>query len=148
MREIKSEAQFQQACVIWAKNSAPDKYKKRLFAVFNEGRNVTMKLGVGLTPGVCDLLYVAEDGLLYGFELKWPGTTHNVAHLKTQARWMLDVLPGRAWFIDSLEMFKAALSGDKEAGISPKKVLDYLENGKLKSITWRDGFSVTKEIKK
>jgi hypothetical protein len=148
MSEFRSEAQLQQACVIYAKNSNPELYGKRLFAVFNEGRNVTVKLGVGLTVGVCDLLYVNPEGLLFGYELKLPGASHSVSHLKRQCQWMIDVLPGRACFVDDLEMFKKVLSGDISAGISPVTVLNYLNRCKRNNIIWKsDGFNIAKEDK-
>lgn len=140
----RSEAQFQQRCVLWWKNTYLEK-AKRLFAVVNEGRDVTVKLGVGMTPGVCDLLYVDDEGYLWGRELKLPGTSHKVSHLKKQAKWMIEVLGDRGRFVDSFEDFQTLMLGG-EAGIKPQAVLEYLEGVKTNSIIW-DGsrFSITEK---
>lgn len=135
MRELRSEAQLQQRCVMWWKNTYPEE-GKRLFAVINEGRDVAVKLGVGMTPGVCDLLYVDNDGYLHGYELKFDGASHSVEHLRKQARWMIDVLPGKARFVDSFEDFQSLMLGG-EGGIDPEKVLAYLNTVKKGSVVWR-----------
>lgn len=140
-----SESKLQSEFVIWYKNTYPQE-RKRLFAVFNEGKNVTMKLGVGLTPGVCDLLYVRHGCVLNGFELKIAGSYHSVKHIIDQCRWMLDVLPGNAWFCDNLEAFQMAIGGDASRCVSPEKVLDYCISCRKKSIKWDEvsGFLVGK----
>lgn len=133
----KNEAQLQQDMVIWFKNNHLP-LKRRLWATMNEGKNVTEKLGLGMTPGVPDLLYYGENERLYGFEVKLPGTKHGVKHLLTQAQWMLDVLPGRAWFVDSLETFQLAIEGNiNEANlIDPQRVKDYCEACIKESLVW------------
>lgn len=135
--EYRNEAQLQQAMVVSFKNNHLPQ-RRRLWATMNEGRNVTAKLGMGMTPGVCDLLYYGENERLYGFEVKLPGTSHEVAHLLTQAQWMLDVLPGRAWFVDSLEAFEKAMEGNtySEGLIDPAAVKIYCLGCGKKSITW------------
>lgn len=134
--EPRSEAQLQQRCVLWWKNDYPEK-GKRLFAVINEGRDVAVKLGVGMTPGVCDLLYVDDDGVLWGIELKFEGAGHSVDHLKKQARWMMEVLPGRARFIDNFEDFQSFMLR-REGGTKPEVVKAYLDGVKTGSIVWRN----------
>lgn len=123
--------------VIWFKNNHLP-LRRRLWATMNEGRNVTAKLGMGMTPGVPDLLYYGENEHLYGFEVKLPGTKHSVKHLLTQAQWMIDVLHGSAWFVDSLESFQKAVQGDLEnAGlIDPQRVKDYCEACTKDSLVW------------
>lgn len=135
MKELRSEAQLQQKCVLWWKNTYPEK-GKRLFAVINEGRDVTTKLGVGMTPGVCDLLNVDDCGYLWGIELKFEGAGHSVEHLRKQARWMIDVLPGRARFVDSFEDFQNFML-NRQGGIEPEKVLAYLNTVRKGSIVWK-----------
>lgn len=132
--EYRNESQLQQECVVWFKNTHLDQ-RQRLWATFNEGKSVTTKLPMGMTPGVCDLLYYGPDERLYGFELKVNGSHHGVKHLITQAKWMLRVLPGHAWFIDSVEDFKSRISG-MEGGIDPMRVLTYCEGLKKASIVW------------
>jgi hypothetical protein len=136
-KTYKNEAQLQQDCVIWFKNNHLN-LKKRLFAVMNEGKNATEKLGLGMTPGVPDLLFYSENERLYGFELKLPGTSHKVEHLRTQAMWLLDVLPGRSWFVDSIDTFKALISGDVNTpgAIDPAAVLAVCNETTSKTIVW------------
>lgn len=136
MKEPRSEAQLQQQCVLWWKNTYPEK-SRRLFAVINEGQSVTLKLGVGMTPGVCDLLYVDDDGYLWGIELKFEGAGHKTDHLRKQARWMMDVLPGRAVFIDNFEDFQSFMLR-REGGTRPEVVMRYLNMVKSGSIIWRN----------
>lgn len=145
-----SEAKLQQRCVIWFKNTYPEK-GKRLFAVINEGRDVTTKLGVGMTPGVSDLLYVDDVGYLHGIEMKEPGSSHSVQHLIKQAKWMREVLGDRGRFVDSFEDFQSLMLGG-DGGVDAWRVLDYLGSCKKRSIIWNkdifDGYSITKEIEK
>lgn len=129
------ESKLQSDCVKWWKNNYPE-IGMRLFANFNEGRDVTHKIAMGLTPGVCDLLYVGQNGMLYGFELKQKGTSHHVNHLITQCEWMLQVLPNRAWFCDSLEGFKEGMFGNDSKLYRPFEVLEYLRKCKKKLIQW------------
>lgn len=135
MKEPRSEAQLQQQCVLWWKNTYPEK-GRRLFAVINEGQSVTLKLGVGMTPGVCDLLYVDDDGYLWGIELKFEGAGHKTDHLRKQARWMMDVLPGRAVFIDNFDDFQSFMLR-REGGTRPEVVMRYLDMVKSGSVIWR-----------
>lgn len=130
-----SEAKLQQQCVVWYKNTYPH-YGKRLFAVFNEGKDVTHKLGVGLTPGVPDLLHVDIYGFLYGYEMKQIGTYHKVEHLIVQAKWMIEVLQGRGYFCDSLEAFQKAMEGDFSLCVNPEIVLKNCLRLKSKSVLW------------
>lgn len=133
----KSEAQLQQACVVWAKNYEQERFRQRLFAVFNEGKNVTTKLGLGLTVGVSDLLYIDEGGRLWAIEMKLEGTSHNVSHLKKQCQWMLDTVGAeRGRFIDTLGDFKKWVMGE-DAGTRPDVLLEYLNNVDKKSVVWR-----------
>lgn len=136
-KEYKNEAQFQRDCVVWFKNNHLS-LKRRLWATMNEGKNATEKLGLGMTPGVPDLLYYGENERLYGFELKLPGAEHKVQHLLTQAQWMLDVLPRRAWFVDSLEVFQHLIeTGEVTTGaVDPQKVKDFCENTSKQKIVW------------
>lgn len=131
------ESRLQSECVIWFKNEYPH-LGRRLFAVFNEGRDVNHRLSMGLTAGVCDLLYVGEhDGRLYGFEMKHPDMVHSVRHLMVQAKWMMDVLPGRSWFCDSLDAFKKGMVGDTSGLLDPASVYSWLEKCKKKSVVWK-----------
>lgn len=130
------EAKLQSECVMWFKNTYPE-YADRLFAVFNEGKDVTHKLSIGLTPGVPDLLYVNTKGFLIGFELKQKGSRHNVKHLIRQSEWMLSVLPGKAWFCDSFDEFRNYFDLASVTGlIDPRRVLEYCKKCKKKEIEW------------
>ena len=131
------ESKLQSECVLWWKNTYPS-LSNRLFAVFNEGRDVTHKLSMGLTPGVCDLLYVGLDGRLFGFELKQRDSHHLRTHLIQQAEWMLTVLPRRAWFCDSLDGFKEGIFGNISYLLEPRDVLDYCRTKKTKYIQWNE----------
>lgn len=148
----KSEAKLQADCIIWFKNNHVE-LSQRMWATMNEGRDVTLKLAMGMTPGVSDILYYGEDDHLYGFELKLPGAVHSINHLKKQAKWMVDVLGDRGFFVDSFEAFKKACGGcgqdsDTSECIPAKVVYDFCCKCKQKTITWRhDGFSVTEKEK-
>lgn len=131
------ESRLQSECVIWYKNTFPN-LQKCLFAVFNEGKNSNYKLAIGLTAGVPDLLFVDRRGMLYGFELKQEGTVHKVKHLMVQARWMMDVLPGKAWFCDSLQAFQKFFIGDKKMLVSPELIYYFCKNCNKLSVSWNE----------
>ena len=132
-----TEAKLQAQCVLWYRN---EWYKnpRNLWATMNEGRDVNTKRSMGMMEGVSDLLYFCpESKSLIAIEMKLEGTSHSVAHLKRQARWILDV-PQLGGFCDSIEMFQKIIRRESN-GIDPQKVFDYLEKINQKTITWKNG---------
>jgi hypothetical protein len=128
------EARLQAECVRWYRN---DWFKnpKMLFAVFNEGLNVSGKISMGLVPGVSDLLYYEKDGRkLIGIELKFPGESHDIQHVIRQCKFIIDVCDSGG-FCDNLEQFKQLIQGGSTL-YDPQKVLAYLESLKTKSFVW------------
>lgn len=135
---FKSEGQLQAACVQYIKNYHPH-LRRNLFATFQETDNKLqggLRLSLGLTRGVSDILFCDSEKRLWGLELKLPTTPHSVNHLQEQAEWLINV-PCKGYFCDNFEMFCGiVLRG--EAGIDPKKVLAYLETVKTKTIVWNN----------
>lgn len=126
------EGRMQYECVKWYRNEWC-KNPKRLWATFNEGRDVATKISMGLLPGVSDLILKDYRGM-GGLEAKYPGETHTVDHLITQAKWIIETCDFGGFF-DTTEQFKAIVQG-KSAWYDPKVVLRYLESLKVKSIVW------------
>lgn len=133
---FKSEGQLQAACIQYIKNYHPH-LRQNLFATFQETDNKLqggLRLSLGLTRGVGDILFCDEQKRLWSIEMKLPVTSHSVNHLREQAEWGLQV-PYRGYFCDSFEMFCGiVLRG--ENGIDPRKVLAHLDTVKTKSIVW------------
>jgi len=128
------EAKLQAECHIWYVNEFRGK-PLNLWSTFNEGKNVAQKRSMGMVPGVSDMLYYESWGRgLIGLEFKYPGTQHNVNHLMTQAKWILQVCDCGG-FIDSFADFKAIIKGDN-CRIDPQKVIDYCKSVKTGSIVW------------
>lgn len=126
------EARMQVECVRWFRNEW-QKNQKGLWATFNEGRDVSTKISMGLLPGVSDLILKDYRGM-GGLEAKFPGETHTVDHLKKQATWIIETCDFGGFF-DSVEQFKAIIQG-KSAWYDPRVVLKYLESVRIKSIVW------------
>ena len=128
------EARLQSEMVKWYRN-VWYKNPKMLFAVFNEGINVSGKISMGLVPGVSDLLYYEKDGRkLLGLEVKHPGESHDVAHVSRQLKFIIDVCDGGG-IVDSLIQFQRIIQGEN-CWHDPQKVLTYLSTLKTKSFVW------------
>ena len=128
------EGRLQAECVIWYRN-VWYKNPKHLWATFNEGKDVTTKMSLGLTPYVSDLLYYEHPGRgLIGIEMKYPGETHEVSRILGQAKWILEVC-SQGGFCDSLELFQKIIRGESN-GIDPKRVIQHCSLIKTKSIVW------------
>jgi hypothetical protein len=52
----KSEAQFQASCVAWFDKEYPSQ-RGRLIGIFNNPKNASQLISMGLRPGISDLLY-------------------------------------------------------------------------------------------
>ena len=129
------EGRLQAECVLWYRNIWY-KNPKHLWATFNEGKNVNTKFSLGLIPGVSDLLYYEPTGRgLVGIEMKFPGETHEVRRIKTQAQWLIDVC-SVGYFCDSLEMFQSIITGGD--GIDPSLVLSFCSSLKTASLIWNN----------
>lgn len=128
------ESRLQAECVKWYRNIYYQN-PKCLWSVSNEGRNVSGKISLGMVGGVSDLLLYERGGRgLIGLEMKFPGESHNVAHVQRQARWILDVCDGGG-IVDNLPQFQRIIQGEN-CWYCPQKVLNYLESLKTKSFTW------------
>lgn len=132
---LQEEGRLQAECVKWYRNDW-GYFPKNLFAVFNEGLNMSTKLSLGMVGGVSDLLYKDPNtGDLVGVEIKFKGKSHDVKHLIRQAEWIIDVCD-QGWFCDSLEMFKGIIDGTG-IGINPKDVIALCKKAKTKTIIWQ-----------
>ena len=101
------EERLQYEIVTWFHNSVPEE-RGTLFAIMNETNRGATKKGLGLLPGASDLGYIAVDGSFVGFELKVPGSRHDVAHLKRQLSFAEKAIErgSLAFFVFSLDHFK------------------------------------------
>lgn len=127
------EGRLQAECVLWYRNEWY-RHPRNLWATFNEGKDVSSKLSLGLTPFVSDLLYFEPWGRgLVGIEMKYPGESHEVRRIMGQAMWLIDVA-SEGWFCDSLEMFQRIIRGG--GGIDPHTVLTYCQGLKTKTLVW------------
>ena len=96
----------------------------RLFATFQETVNViqgTIWVALGLVKNISDLIYIDDDKLIIGIEIKAPGTRHNSKHVIGQCHWLMNI-PKRGYFCTSVEMFFKIIDGGE--GILPQSVLD------------------------
>jgi len=131
------EAKLQAECHIWYVNEFRGK-PLNLWSTFNEGKNVSQKLSMGMVPGVSDMLYYESWGRgLIGLEFKYSGTSHNVSHLLNQASWIFDVCDCGG-FVDSFAVFKHIIKGEN-CWIDPQKVIDYCHSVNTGSIVWESG---------
>lgn len=129
---LQEEGRLQAECVKWYRNEWR-KNPKNLWATFNEGLNMSVKLSTGLVGGVSDLLYKdPANGDLVGIEIKFKGKNHDSKHLIRQADWILDVCD-RGGFCDSLEMFQEIIRGEHD-GIDPREVIK--KASVSKSVVW------------
>ena len=132
----KREAKLQVECVLWYRNIWYKNYRC-LWATFNEGRDVNTKDSMGLNAGASDLMYKEKTGRMRGLiplELKFEGETHEVARVKKQAEFIIDV-GDCGGFVDSFEQFQRIIGGE-DCWIDPQKVLDYCNKTKFKTLTW------------
>ena len=104
------------------------------FAEVENGIQGSLKNSLGLVRGVSDLLYITKSGHLIGIEVKAPGSSHNVAHLREQAEWLIKV-PVFGYFCDSKEQFWNIINY-KSGGYTPKEVLNALKDVNTKTISW------------
>lgn len=136
MKQPKSEAQLQSQCYLYVYNNHPQ-LRGRLFATFQETRNSIeggLKRSLGLYAGVGDMALIDEKGRYISIEMKLPSTNHDVAHLKAQSHFLINV-PYKGYFCDNFEEFCGIVLHGK-SGVDPRKVLDYLETVKTKTIVW------------
>jgi len=126
------EAKLQAECVRWYRN---DFYKNRraLWSTSNEGKDVNKKLAMGMLPGVSDLCLKDQRGL-GGIEMKYPGESHEVAHVINQAEWIIETCDWGG-FCDNFEQFKWIVQGQL-AWINPHSVIAYLRTVKTKTFIW------------
>lgn len=133
---FKNEAQLQAYCVQYIFNHYPELRGK----VFSTFQNVTnrqeagVKKAMGLVAGVSDVIFINEHGQTIGIELKLPGTSHDVDHLKKQASWLIKC-PYKGYFCDSFETFCNIILQNKD-GINPHKILELISKSSSKSFTW------------
>jgi len=128
------EAKLQVECVLWYRNIWYKDFR-RLWATFNEGQDVNTKDSMGLMPGASDLIYKEKPGRgLIPLELKFPGETHEVARIKKQAEFIIDV-GDCGGFVDNLEQFQRIIQGE-DCWIDPVRVLEYCKKTKFKTLIW------------
>jgi hypothetical protein len=128
------EAKLQAECHIWYVNEFRGK-PLNLWSTFNEGKNVSQKLSMGMVPGVSDMLYYESWGRgLIGLEFKYSGTSHNVSHLLNQASWIFDVCDCGG-FVDSKIQFQRIICGEN-CWYSPEMIIKYCSEVKTGSIVW------------
>ena len=126
------EARMQSECVtwyrcIWYQN------RRGLWATNNEGKDVGKKLAMGMLSGVSDLCLKDARGL-GGIEMKYPGESHEVAHVINQAEWIIETCDFGG-FVDGFEQFKRIVQGES-AWIDPHKVKAYLLTLTKKTFIW------------
>lgn len=84
----KKEIKLQSEVVTAFSQQFPEK-RGQLFHVPNERNNLAQVFqarAIGIFPGVSDLIYLDEKGIV-GIELKQPGTYHKVKHINQQIEW-------------------------------------------------------------
>lgn len=65
----KSEAEFQSACFKWFDKTYPE-LRGRLIGIFNNPKNASQLISMGLRPGIADMLFFPDDGSVVWIELK------------------------------------------------------------------------------
>jgi len=128
------EAKLQTECNLWYINEWRQ-HPKNLWTTFNEGKNVSQRLSMGMVSGVSDRLYYESWGRgLIGLEFKYPGTKHDVQHVIRQCEWILEVCDGGG-FIDDRSQFINIITGHN-SWHDPSRVLLYLSKIKTSSFIW------------
>lgn len=130
------EHSLQSKCVISFSQKYPEQrgYLIGYFAETESPVQGALKNSLGLVRGVSDLIYFHPNGNTIGIEMKAPGSSHKVGHLKEQASWLTTV-PTYGWFCDSEEMFWDIINYNK-GGYDPEKVYEVLTKVKSSSISW------------
>lgn len=116
----------------------PEK-RGQLFHVPNERNHALQAIqakGIGIFPGVSDLIYVSENGLKC-LELKYPGRSHEVWHVKQQLEWgkTMESL-GNDWkLITDIDDAINFINGKDNGGLSIQEVEQKIkDNGTKKRI--------------
>ena len=134
----KEEARLQSEIVRAFAAKYPER-RGRLWATFQETSSKiqgAQRLSLGLIAGVSDLLYIDEQGRLWGLEIKAKHSVHKVSHLIRQAEWLINCTY-RGFFVDSVDMFWEVIETG-EGGICPIKLLQKLKNIKGSSFLWEN----------
>ena len=132
------EGKIQVKIVTWYSQKYPNE-RGRLFCYFAETLSVIqggVMMAKGLVKSVSDLLFITNNHQLLSMEIKANGTYHSVAHLRSQAQWLLK-FPICGRFVDSLEGAQDLIEGrGDDRCVHPNKVLENLKDIKSKTILW------------
>lgn len=138
---MNSEQQLQASMIIWFSQRYPER-RGTLWSNFvtQNAMQANFKKSLGLVASLSDLMYIApsiegvRDKEFWGIELKTKGSRHEVAHIISQAKWLLSV-PHRGFFCDSYEMFQDIIE-NKSQGIDPALILKNCLLIKKKTASW------------
>lgn len=141
----KTEAQLQHDVIVWFSQEYPD-FRGLLFEVNNDtyNRNHAMKRrSLGMIKGVSDLVFIIpSNGHVAGIELKAPGTTHQMDHVKNQVSWGKTLIDNDGYFIissskeDVKYFITSLIEGDFHAA-------ETIQNGWIKYVDEKDGKTIT-----
>lgn len=118
MTVFKTEHQFQAACVLWHSQTFPED-RGMLHCNMNNSYNAVegnKAKALGVVPGVSDLEYIAEFGVVWFIELKIPGKTQSEEQIK-----FMNKVRSRGHhyiIIETLEEYKALIWKIKSIGNS------------------------------
>ena len=117
----------------------PEK-RGQLFHVPNERNNKTQAFvaqSIGIVPGVSDLVFFGTHILgmnLLGIEVKLPGSSHKVSHIKSQINWAkkVELNLGRWRIVRTVEEAINFIEGKENDGLKIKDVEQMLMENKNK----------------
>lgn len=118
-----TEARLQHEIIMLYGQTWPE-YRTLLFMVHNETENFKQRnyrKSMGQIPGVSDLiLMVADIGVMAGIEVKAPGSTPKVEHVRRQFNWGKKVIENNGFYIMSSNLVQIT------------KFITYLMNNDMK----------------
>lgn len=135
----KPEQKLQSSIVISFSQEMPEK-RGQLWATMNRtlsAKDGQKQLAMGLFSGVSDLCFFDYPNRFVGIELKSPGTTHSINHLKKQISWgrTIEENGGEYCFVLSLSGFWAVIDRIPHPDVlSLLEVSNLVNNCKVKSL--------------
>jgi len=136
-----SEAQLQQQFVLSFSQNFPHLHGRLIgtFQTSNSKRDTMVKRGLGLVPGVSDLIYFPKPDsgrLTMGLEVKVPGSYHDKDHVLRQCDWMDVCNPEEGYFCLTLIGFNSIIvsRGDFVGNYTPDQMRSLVAESKGKNV--------------
>lgn len=133
---MKNEKQLQAKMVMEFSQKYPEK-NGQLFSVRNttfSAKDGATQKAIGMKAGVSDLIYLDNNGLMVGIEVKFPKSKHNRTHILKQYVWgeTVEKCGGEYFIVNSLEGFLSIIEGKELSNevYTLDKIREKLNNSK------------------